>query len=249
MARKKILITGASSGLGEALAREYAKRGRTLALCARRTDRLQALKVELESSYPKCKVYVKALDVDDFHQVFEVFGFFALELGGLDRVIVNAGVGDGRRIGTGHFETNLKTATTNFVSALAQCESAIQIFRKQGSGHLVTISSMSAFRGLPKHMTTYAATKAALAALTEGIRADLLSSPIAVSTIFPGYVRTELNANAKKMMFEVDITKGAAALFSAIEREPSTAIVPNWPWVLVKLVIKALPPSWLAKFS
>lgn len=249
MLRQRILITGASSGLGEALAREYAKRGRTLALCARRTDRLHALKEELESAYPQCKVCVKTLDVNDFNQVFQVFSSFAQDLGGLDRIIVNAGVGEGRRIGTGHFETNLRTATTNFLSALAQCESAVQIFRAQGFGHLVTMSSMSAFRGLPKHLSTYAATKAALAVLTEGIRADLLSSPIAVSTIFPGYIRTELNAQAKKLAFEVDVTTGARALVSAIEREPSAAVVPKWPWTLVGFAMRTMPLSWLAKYA
>ncbi|MFX9461808.1 SDR family NAD(P)-dependent oxidoreductase, partial [Acinetobacter baumannii] len=85
----------------------------------------------------------------------------------LDRIIVNAGIGDGRRIGKGHFEINRRTAETNFIAALAQCEAAVGIFRRQNAGHLVSISSMSALRGLPKHLTTYAASKAALAALTE----------------------------------------------------------------------------------
>ncbi|HEX8702263.1 MAG TPA: SDR family oxidoreductase, partial [Myxococcaceae bacterium] len=214
--RKNILITGASSGLGEGMAREFAARGRNLALCARRTDRLDALKAELLSKHPGIQVSVRALDVNDHAQVFSVFDAFAQELGSLDRIIVNAGVGQGKRVGTGHFATNVQTAQTNFIAAVAQCEAAVGILRKQAQGHLVTISSMSAMRGLPRHLTVYAATKAGLSALTEGIRAELLGTPIKVSTIFPGYIRTELNAGAKKLPFEVDAATGSRALVKAI---------------------------------
>ena len=127
--RKNLLITGASSGLGEGMAREFASRGCNLALCARRTDPLEALKAELESRYPQIRVCVRPLDVCDHEQVFEVFRAFRDDLGGLDRVIVNAGIGKGAPIGTGNFDANRQTAETNFVAALAQCEAAMEIFR------------------------------------------------------------------------------------------------------------------------
>lgn len=247
--RKNILITGTSSGLGEWMARRFVAQGRNVALCARRTDRLLALKTELEQAHPGAIVLVKSLDVADAPSVFAVFRAFAAEMGSLDRIIVNAGVGEGRRIGTGHFDVNARTAHINFISALAQCEAAVEIFRKQGAGHLVTISSMSAMRGLPKHLTTYAASKAALAALTEGIRAELLGTRIKVSTIFPGYIRTELNAGAKKLPFEVDVQTGSTALVKAIEREPAKAYVPGWPWALVGVAMRLLPLSLVARFS
>src|SRR5205807_8790948 len=97
-------------------------------------------------------------------------------LGSLDRVIVNAGLGKGQPIGTGYFRANAQTAETNFVAALAQCEAAMEILREQRTGHLVVISSMSAMRGMGRNLTTYAATKAGVAALAEGIRADTLHS-------------------------------------------------------------------------
>ena len=175
--RHNILITGASSGLGEGLAREYARLGRNLALCARRTDRLDALKAELEAAHPAIKIFVRALDVNNHEQVFEVFRAFQADLGTIDRIIVNAGMGKGASLGTGYFHANLQTAQTNFVAALAQCEAALEIFRAQNAGHLVTISSVAAMRGMPRAQTTYAATKAGLSALSEGIRADLLGSP------------------------------------------------------------------------
>ncbi|MFY1830471.1 SDR family oxidoreductase [Myxococcus fulvus] len=247
--RRNILITGASSGLGEGMAREFAARGRNLALCARRTDRLEALRAELLSKHPGIQVSVRELDVNHHEQVFEVFEAFAQDLGGLDRVIINAGIGVGKRIGTGHFATNAKTAQTNFVAAVAQCEAAVGILRKQGHGHLVTISSMSAMRGLPRHLTVYAATKAGLATLTEGIRAELLGTPIKVSTIYPGYIHTELNAGAKNLPFAVDSEKGSRALVKAIEKEPVSAYVPGWPWGVVGFFLRNLPLKLVAKMS
>ncbi|UUY08665.1 SDR family oxidoreductase [Pseudomonas sp. J452] len=246
--RKTILITGASSGLGAGMAREFAARGYNLALCARRTEQLESLKAELEFSHG-IRVEVRALDVNDHSQVFSVFNDFAMTFGALERVIVNAGIGEGRRIGTGHFETNRRTAETNFIAGLAQCEAAVEIFRRQNVGHLVIMSSMSAKRGLPRHLTTYAASKAAIAHLGEGIRAELLNTPIRVTTLFPGYIRTELNAGAKKLPFEVTEKTGCRALVHTIEREPGTACVPSWPMSPMAILMRLLPLRWVARLS
>lgn len=251
MSRRNILITGASSGLGEGMARLWAEQGRNLALCARRTDRLVALRDELLAHYPHIHVSVRALDVNDHAQVFAVFREFREEFGTLDRVVVNAGMGKGASLGTGHFSANLQTAQTNFVAALAQVEAAMEIFRDQGAGHLATISSMSALRGMPRAMTTYAATKAALASLSEGLRADLLKSrsPIKVSTVYPGYIRSEINAKVKNTPFMVDTVTGCRALVRAIEREPDEAYVPAWPWTLMGFLIKRLPLSVVSRMA
>ncbi len=102
------------------------------------------------------------MDVSDPDQVFDGVRALASELGTLDRVIVNAGIGKGQPIGTGRFDANLATVRTNFVGALAQCEAAMEIFRANGAGHLVIVSSLAAFRGLPRTATAYGATKAAV---------------------------------------------------------------------------------------
>lgn len=245
---KVILITGASSGLGAGMAREFAAKGYYLALCARRLERLEILKKELENQFG-IKVIVKSLDVNDYEQVFDVFKAFQADFGKIDRIIVNAGVGEGRRIGKGYFDINKKTAEINFISALAQCEAAVEIFRQQNHGHLVTMSSMSAMRGLPKNLSTYAASKAALAHLTEGIRAELLNTPIKVSAIFPGYIRTELNEGAKKLPFEISEEQGSKALVKAIEKMPVKAYVPGWPWMPVGFLMRNLPLSWVNKLG
>ncbi|MBV8519859.1 MAG: SDR family oxidoreductase [Acidobacteria bacterium] len=239
--RQNILITGASSGLGAGMARAFAARGRSLALCARRVDRLESLRDELHAAHPNVRIELRALDVNDHEQVFAVFRAFRDDFGTLDRIIVNAGLGKGAPLGTGYFYANKQTAMTNFVAALAQCEAALEIFRAQNAGHLVTIASVSAMRGLRGPLTTYAATKAGLAALTEGIRADLLNMPIVVSTMFPGYIRSEMNERVKHAPFMVDTDVGVRALVRAIEAEKTQAFVPAWPWSAIAFLMKRLP--------
>ena len=248
---KTILITGASSGLGEGMARLFAKLGYNLAICARRTERLENLQAELLAQYPDIRVEYRILDVSDYDAIFTVFDAFAADFGHIDRVVVNAGIGDSRRIGKGRFDTNRRTVEINFVSALAQCEAAMNIFRAQNSGHLVAISSMSAMRGLPKHLTAYGASKAGLAHLAEGIRADMLLTklPIQVSTIYPGYVRTEINENAKPLPFEVDAETGTTAIVAAIEARVNEACVPSLPWSIVGQAMKHLPLQVVNKVS
>ncbi|HEU5456408.1 MAG TPA: SDR family oxidoreductase [Nocardioides sp.] len=241
---KRILITGASSGLGAEMARQLAARGNDLALCARRTDRLEGLREEILAASPERRVEVRALDVNDHDQVFAVFHAFASDLGTIDRVVVNAGLGKGAPLGTGRFEANRDTAMTNFVAALAQSEAAMEIFRAQEGGHLVMVSSMSALRGLPKEITTYAATKAGVAHLVEGLRTEFYGKPSYKFTVlYPGYIRSEMNdgvaAAENKMMSSTE--RGVRAMVTAIEKEKDAACVPPLPWAPLSLVMKHAP--------
>ena len=238
---KTILITGASSGLGEEMARQFAALGHDLALCARRTDRLSALHDELRAAHPSQRFEVRALDVTDDDQVFDVFRAFQADFGSIDKVVINAGLGKGAALGTGRYDANKQTAMTNFVAALAQAEAAMEIFRAQNAGHLVMISSMSALRGLPKTVTTYAATKAAVAHLAEGLRMELLHEPINITVIYPGYIRTEMNQEIKNAPFIVSAEKGVRAIVEAVEKEKARAYVPPWPWTALSVVMKYLP--------
>lgn len=240
--RQNILITGASAGLGAEMARQFAAKGRNLALCARRTDALEKLRAELTG----VNVVVKELDVTDHDAVFRVFRECAEELGSLDRVIVNAGIGKGQRIGTGGFAANLRTVQTNFVGALAQCEAAMEIFREQNAGHLVAISSMAALRGLPGTISAYTATKAGLSSLAEGIRVDTLGTPIEVTAILPGYIRSEMNPEPGTLI--ADTVPAVRSMVRAIEREPARAVVPTWPFRLLAPVMQVLPARLLSKF-
>jgi len=239
MSKGVILITGASAGLGEEMARQFAALGYDLALCARRTDRLERLRDELTGR----RVSIRELDVTDDDAVFTVFQEFAAEFGRIDRVVVNAGLGKGAPLGSGRWDANRATAMVNFVGALAQTEAALEIFRAQRHGHLVLISSMSALRGMRRSMTTYAATKAGVAAMAEGVRSERIPG-VDVSVIFPGYIRSEMNAHVQqKTRFMVDTPTGVRAMVAAIEKRRTKAYVPAWPWVPLGAAMRALPLS------
>ena len=243
---KTILITGASSGLGAEMARQFAARGHDLALCARRLDRLEELRAEILAAHPGRRVDVRALDVTDDDQVFAVFRAFrdaaAADGRTVDRVVVNAGLGKGAPLGTGGYAANRQTAMTNFVAALAQSEAAMEIFRAQDAGHLVMISSMSAVRGMPRSMTTYAATKAGAAHLAEGLRTELYGTPIKVSVIYPGYIASEMNDQVPaEQPLMVSTEKGVRAIVAAIEKEKPSAAVPALPWAPLSVVMRHAP--------
>ncbi|MGV9672690.1 SDR family oxidoreductase [Gordonia sp. NPDC003504] len=239
-ARNKIIITGASSGLGEGMAREFAAKGRSLGLAARRIDRLETLADELRPA--AAQVAVTELDVTDVDTVPVAFGKLRDDLGGLDRVIVNAGLGKGAPLGTGKMHANIETIQTNLIGALAQAEAALEIFRAQNHGHLVLISSMSAIRGMPKAQTAYSASKAGLTAIGQGLQAEFANSPITVSIVLPGYIQTDINRGVKTSLM-ADTDDGVRAMVAAIEAEKAYAPVPSWPWVPIAAALKFLPSA------
>ncbi|NEK59327.1 SDR family oxidoreductase [Geodermatophilus sabuli] len=246
--RQRILITGASSGLGAGLARRFAARGRDLALAARRTDRLEMLREELLTAHPGIRVVTAALDVDDPAAVDDVVPRLAGQLGGLDRFVANAGIGRGASVGTGHGSANRATLVTNVLGTHAQAEAAMALFRAQGAGHLVVVSSVAAVRGMRGTRTAYGASKAALNALAEGIRSDVLGTGIRVTTVLPGFIATDLNAG-RRGPFTVDLDRGVDALTAAIEREPVRAYVPEWPWRPVSALLRVLPLPVVRRFT
>lgn len=247
--RQHILITGASSGLGAGMARAFAARGRDLALCARRLDRLEELKADLNRRYPGVTVAIAQLDVNDHDRVPEVFAALAAEIGGVDRVIVNAGVGKGAPLGSGKLWANKATIETNLVAALVQIETALEMFTKQGSGHLVLISSVLGNKGVAGVKAAYAASKAGVSSLGESLRAQYARGPIAVTVIEPGYIESEMTAKTAKTMLMVDTATGVAKMVNAIEKEKGRAIVPGWPWIPLVAMLKALPPRFTKPFA
>jgi short-subunit dehydrogenase len=247
--RQKILITGASSGLGAGMARAFAAKGRELALCARRTDRLDELKAELTQRYPDIAVAVAALDVNDHEEVPKVFAELSDALGGIDRVIVNAGIGKGARLGSGRLWANKATIETNLVAALVQIETALEMFRQQGSGHLVLISSVLGVKGVPGVKAAYAASKAGVRSLGESLRAEYPNGPIKVSVIEPGYIESEMTAKSESTMLIVDNETGVKAMVAAIERERGRAAVPWWPWAPLAQLLRVLPLPLVKRFA
>ncbi|WP_010541234.1 SDR family oxidoreductase [Dietzia alimentaria] len=247
--RKTILITGASSGLGEGMARRWAAKGKNLALCARRLDRLSELRAELLAANPSITVSVRELDVTDGEAVERVFSELYAELGGIDRFVLNAGLGKGASIGTGKAHANRETAMVNAIGTLNQAEAAMKLLFTRGEGHLVFISSVSALRGMPKAQNTYGASKAFVSALAQGLYAELDSagSRIKVTDILPGYIRTDINRSVKTpLMTEFD--QGVDALVKTIDAEPTHALVPSKPWKAIGPLLTLLPEKISRRF-
>jgi len=249
MTRQKILITGASSGLGEGMARAFAAKGRDLALCARRIDRLEELKTDLTARHPGITVAVAELDVNDHERVPVVFGELSAALGGIDRVIVNAGIGKGAPLGSGKLWANKATIETNLVAALVQIEAALELFKTSGAGHLVLVASVVGNRGVPGIKAAYAASKAGVISLGQSLRAEYRTGPIAVTVLEPGYIESEMTAQSATTMLMADNETGVRAMVDAIERERGRAIVPAWPWIPVVALIKVVPTRFMKYFA
>lgn len=118
----------------------------------------------------------------------------------------------------------------------------MEIFREANAGHLVVISSLSALRGMPKSLTAYAASKAGVATLAEGIRSDVLGTPIKVTTLLPGYIRSEMNEQTEQRAPMISsTTDGVRSMVRAIDKEVAEAIVPQWPWRPLSVVLRHAP--------
>jgi NAD(P)-dependent dehydrogenase (short-subunit alcohol dehydrogenase family) len=143
-------------------------------------------------------------------------------------------------VGTGKAKVNRAVLYTNVLGTHATCEAAMELFRAQGTGHLVVISSVAGIRGMRQTRTAYGASKAALNSLAEGIRSDVYGSQIVVSTILPGFIATDINTG-RRGPFTVPLEKGVPALVDVIEREPARGYVPQWPWRPVAKALRVLP--------
>lgn len=241
-----IMITGASSGIGKALAFELAKKGYSLALTARSMDRLEQIKKDIVSAHNPPIVAVRPLDVTDYDDVFKAVNEMAHELGGLDIVFANAGIGLGERVGRGDFEKARRTIEVNLIGAMATVDAAAEYFLKMGKGHIVGTSSVAAFRGMPRN-SAYSASKAGFAVYLETVRVELLKKNIHVTVLYPGYIDTPLNQMLKKRPFLISVEKGAAIIADLIEKKVKSSTVPVYPWNIVGRVMKILPAGVIAK--
>jgi len=242
---KKVIITGASSGIGEALAIEYAKKGYALGLIARRLDRLENLKKKLSDlSVP---IATRSLDVANDHEILPTLESIEQELGGVDLVIANAGITEINRTGLDDFEKERRVIQINLISAMATVDAAVRIYRRNKSkGQVVGISSVSAFRGIPGS-AAYSGSKAGFSNYLGAVRMELRKKGISVSVVHPGFVATELSANMEKYPFVITSDQAAKAIVSGIDKKEANIIVPKMPWSILSRVISMMPDSLVAK--
>lgn len=243
---KRYLLTGASSGIGAALARELASQGYDLALAARSVDSLHLLAAELQARY-KNTVVVLPLDVTDFAAAQQVVERARAALGGLDGFIANAGVALAGKVGGGHFDKARRTIDTNLTGAMAGLDAATELFRTQGHGHLVALASVAGKRGLPRN-AAYSASKAGLIAYMQGLQVELRGKPIDTTLILPGFIDTPLNRDIPSRPFVIDAERGAAIIARHIAKRSQSAYVPSWPWALLGPLLPLLPAAIMAKF-
>jgi NAD(P)-dependent dehydrogenase (short-subunit alcohol dehydrogenase family) len=241
---KSIFITGASSGLGEAIAVEFARRGYAVAIAARRVERIESLAGRLRKEGAAAVLPV-ALDVTDFTSVDAALERAAREFGRLDIVVANAGVGYSLPVGRGKFEQVRQTIDTNLTGAIATLEFALPRLRAQGGGQLVAITSVAGSRGMP-FMGAYSAAKAGLHRYVQALRAEVKHEPIVVTELAPGYIDTDMNRGVKNRPFVIPLEKGGAILARMIERGVGRRYVPAWPWTIVVPFVKLLPTGVLA---
>ncbi|MFW5995000.1 MAG: SDR family oxidoreductase [Spirochaetia bacterium] len=245
---RAILITGASSGIGRALALEMAGKGYRLGLTARRYELLEALRDEIHEHYPGTPVVLRTLDVTDYDRVPMVVREVSDELGGLDIVVANAGVGASGATGDGQFEKNRHTINTNLTGAMATVDAAVELFLPAGAGQIVGISSVVAFRGLPGS-AAYCASKAGLAVYLEGVRAELYRTGIDVTVLYPGFIDTPMNNDLPRRPFVVDAARGARIITRLIERKVRSSTVPVVPWAVLSRLLRILPLRAVARLS
>ncbi len=238
------MITGASRGLGEGLARHFAARGYKLALTSRNAADLEPLRRDLQSQSPD--ISTRALDVADYDSIPVIVRQCAEDMGGLDIVIVNAGIAIPARGGQGKFADMRSTIDINLNGGIATSEAAIELFREQGGGQLVGISSIAALRGMAGQ-GAYCASKAGFSKYLEALRCETFNENIYITDLAPGYIDTDLNHSLASRPFVVSAEKGTRIMADLIERKVSFRYVPPWPWTLVAQLLKLLPSSMLRK--
>jgi short-subunit dehydrogenase len=246
MMSKSILITGASSGIGKALAYELAGRGYRLGLTARRIDLLEEIRKDIQSKGSASALAVRALDVTDYAAVPDTIQAMAEALNGLDIVFANAGIGLGEKIGRGRFDATRQTVEVNLLGAMATVDGAVAYFLQKGGGHVVGTISVAALRGTPRNASN-SASKAGLAMYLETLRAEVYRKHIDVTVLYPGYIDTPLNRMLPRRPFVISAAEAARIIARHIEKKTRKAFVPALPWRFLGPMLKFLPTGLVAR--
>jgi NADP-dependent 3-hydroxy acid dehydrogenase YdfG len=246
-APRSILITGASSGIGAALARAYAGPGVVLALAGRAADRLGAVAAACRTA--GAEVRAARLEVTD--QTAMAGWVRAVDQAApLDLVIANAGISGGARGGSGTDEQARAIFAVNLGGTLNTIEPALPLMLARRRGQLGLMSSLAGFRGMPS-APAYCASKAAVRSYGEGLRGRLLDRGIAVSVICPGFVRTPLTArNPFPMPFLMEAERAAAIIKAGLARRRARIAFPRRLYLAVRLLDAlplALTDRWLRR--
>ncbi len=245
---KTVFITGASSGIGAALARRYASEGALLGLVARREESLEQLRKGLKNA-DWHKVY--ALDVTDHVALAAAAGDFIKVTGKVNVVIANAGISVGTLTefaeDTSVFARVMEINVLAVVATFAPFIANMKLHARQEPCRLVGIGSVAGIRGLPG-AEAYSASKAAVTSYCESLRLELASSGIKVTTLVPGYIDTPMTRhNRYAMPFLMPVERFAGSAIRSISKGSSYRVIP-WQMGFVAKLLRLLP-NWLYDFA
>lgn len=228
----RIVITGASSGLGEALALHYATHEHQLVLIARREDRLNDVASRCRNKGAEVETIIA--DVNNFERMREIAEHLREQT--IDRIILNAGVSVGHSGGITQFEDFESLFKTNFLSVHALLEPIIPKLMEQKSGEIVFISSLASLFTMPTSIA-YSSSKRALNAYAEGLHYQLKPHGITVMTILPGFIESEMTQkNQFKMPFFMSTEEGITRITEAIERKKIRYPFPFRFYLMIRIV-------------
>ncbi len=235
---KKVIIIGASAGIGRALALAMSKAGYEVGITARRKELLDSLQTEMPN-----KSFVKVMDIGQAEVARTQLAELVAEMGGMDMLVLNSAVGHGFL----KWETDKEMIMVNTLGSVALGDWAIDFFKKQEKGHLVGISSVAMHRAF-REAIVYSATKSFLSAYLQGVRHYFVHKKgnFAVTDIRPGFVETFMTSqnDPDKMFWLTKADEAADYILSAIEKKKKIAYIsPRW-WIMGKIM--GLMPDWLA---
>lgn len=233
--KQVVFITGASSGIGHALALELGRRGATLGLLARRAEMLEDLVKEIDGVGGKALAL--PADVTDAKAVNAAAEELRMQFGRIDVLVANAGVGATTHAKDLDPAEVARLIEINLIGAANSVAAVVRPMLERNSGHLVAISSLAAYRGLPKS-AAYCGSKAGVSAFFESIRLDLHGTEVDVSIIHPGFIKTPLTAGREAQMpFLMELDDATRKMVHAIELRRKTY---SFPWQLATIVRVAM---------
>lgn len=239
---RKVWITGASKGIGRALALELAAHGAELAISARNEKELAALAAETGND----KTVIAAADLTDKQANHDAVAHIAAELGGIDIAILNAGTAE--YLDVNHFDSTLfeRLLQSNFISMVYAVEAVLPWLRRSQNPQLVAMSSTAAYAGLPRS-EAYGASKAAVRNMFQGLRISLASENIAVSIICPGFVKTPLtDKNDFPMPMRIKAERAAQIIAGGIAAKTEEIHFPML-FSLAYKFLASLPSPWYTR--
>jgi short-subunit dehydrogenase len=237
------IVTGATSGIGRALAFELAARGWDLGLTGRRAAMLAEVSAEIAARHGDRHVVTDAVDVSDSDAARASVRTLFARLRGVGLVVANAGVGGSHRVGAGQFAKFREIVATNLIGAMATIDAAVECWREApptGPRRIVGITSVAGFRGLPGS-AAYSASKAGLSVYLEAARGELRAFGIDVVDIAPGFIDTPINRDLASRPFVIDVEDGARRIADLIERGATRTTVPVWPWTAIGWLMRSVP--------